>query len=477
MPKTLCGNLDTFSLGDLLQWLEINALSGRVMFTRGDVKRTIDLKRGSIIYVSSSRPDERLGFFLANRSLLPEPVVYELLAENFITGVTLTRLILAKKYLTREKLAHAVESLAVQVLLDLFHWRGSSFEFDPLFQTEDLLNIHLSLRGQVLAFQGAKSIDDSARLRPSLSMADIQAPWVKEFDEEAVTSTFWSVAESAREESMAGGGLRDRFYAFTLFASEVRRKLHEPFVPLPVFDDTAAMLQGVLEEEADPERILQISALDPFLTLDLIYLGNALLIDPRSLISTARQAADVIGGAALALYIRLLAGAETAKAPSVEKMERAVRRAALSTAVAASHISGSHSMDAELAYTLGLLEPLGGYDLLKLLVSVDFPPGSFRASALERYRSLYGRMLAQKLNLPAAHEAVLGSEGRITARSPASEQLIFLAKQMAPSDQIGREWTSEDPELADRYSDLAREPELSGRIANDASMLREILNL
>jgi hypothetical protein len=475
VPKTLCGNLDTFSLADLLQWLEINALSGRVTFTRGDVKRTIDLKRGSIIYVSSSRPDERLGFFLANRSLLPEPVVYELLAENFITGITVTRLILAKQQLPREKLAHAVESLAVQVLLDLFHWKGASFEFDPLFQTEDLLNIHLSLRGQVLAFQGAKSIDDSARLRPSTSMADIEARWVKEFEDEAVTSTFWSVAEKAPED--VGGGLRDRFYAFTLFASEVRRKLHEHFLPLPVFDDTAAMLQGVLEEGADPERILQISALDPFLTLDLIYLGNALLIDPECLVSTARQAADVIGGGALSRYVELLAGPETAKAPSAEKMERAVRRAALSTAVAASHLSGSHSMDAELAYTLGLIEPLGGYDLLKLLVSVDFPPGSFRASALERYRSLYGRVLAQKLNLPASHEAVLGSEGRITARSPASEQLIFLAKQMAPSDQIGREWTSDDPELADRYTDLSREPELSRRIAHDASMLREILNL
>jgi hypothetical protein len=474
VPKTLCGNLDTFSLADLLQWLEINALSGRVTFTRGDVKRTIDLKRGSIIYVSSSRPDERLGFFLANRSLLPEPLVYELLAENFITGVTVTRLILAKQHFAREKLAHAVESLAVQVLLDLFHWRGASFEFDPLFQTEDLLNIHLSLRGQVLAFQGAKSIDDSARIRPSTSMADVEARWVKEFDEEAVTSTFWSVAEKAPDD--VGGGLRDRFYAFQLFASEVRRKLHEHFVPLPVFDDTAAMLQGVLEEGADPERILQISALDPFLTLDLIYLGNALLIDPQSLVSTARQAADVIGGGALALYVGLLAGPETAKAPSAEKMERAVRRAALSTAVAASHLSGSHSMDAEIAYTLGLIEPLGGYDLLKLLVSVDFPPGPFRASALERYRSLYGRVLAQKLNLPASHEAVLGSEGRITARSPASEQLIFLAKQMAPTDQIGREWTSDDAELVDRYADLCRE-RLPQRIAHDASMLREILNL
>jgi len=134
-------------------------------------------------------------------------------------------------------------------------------------------------------------------------------------------------------------------------------------------------------------------------------------------------------------------------------------------------------MDAELAYTLGLIEPLGGYDLLKLLISVDFPPGGFRASALERYRSLYGLVLAQKLNLPSSHEAVLGSEGRITSQSPPSEQLIFLAKQMAPSDQIVREWTSDDPELADRYAELAREPELPGRIANDASVLREILNL
>jgi hypothetical protein len=477
VPKTLRGNLETFSLADLLQWLEINALSGRVTVTRGDVKRTIDVKKGSVVYVSSSRPDERLGFFLSNRELLAEGTVYELLAENFVTGVTLTRLILEERRLTREKLAGAVETLAVQVLLDLFHWRGASFEYDPGYETEDLLNIHLSLRGQMLAFQAAKSIDDSARFRPSVSMPDIGAPWQKDFEGDAVTETFWSVAEAAREDGHAGGGLRDRFYAFTLFANEVRRHLSEPFQPLPIFDDTAAMLRGVLDEGGDPERILQICALDPFLTLDLLYLANALLIDPENLVATARQAADVIGPPALLRYVELLARTGGAKASSAEKMERAVRRAALSTAVAASHLSGSHSVDAELAYTLGLIEPLGGYDLLKLLISVDFPPGSFRASALEQYRSLYGRVLAQKLNLPGSHEAVLGSEGRITVRSPASEQLIFLAKQMAPSDQIGREWTSDDPALADRYAELAGEPELPRRIAHDASVLREILNL
>jgi len=101
VPNTLNGNLDTFSLADLLQWLEINALSGRVTVTRGDVRRTIDFKRGAIVYVSSNRPDERLGFFLANRYLLPEPVVYELLAENFMTGAYLTRLVLDKELLSR----------------------------------------------------------------------------------------------------------------------------------------------------------------------------------------------------------------------------------------------------------------------------------------------------------------------------------------------------------------------------------------
>ena len=161
MARTLSGNLDTFSLADLLQWLEINALSGRVTVWRGEVLRTIDLKGGAIVFVSSSLPNERLGVYLTRRKVLSEAAVYELLAESFATGKNLTRLILERNLLGREKLAEAVEGLAMKILLDLFHWAGASFEFDPLFKIEDLIRIHLSLRGQVLAFHGAKAVDDS----------------------------------------------------------------------------------------------------------------------------------------------------------------------------------------------------------------------------------------------------------------------------------------------------------------------------
>ena len=190
-----------------------------------------------------------------------------------------------------------------------------------------------------------------------------------------------------------------------------------------------------------------------------------------------REAAEVVGTAALKRLVGLLADESSPKVPSGEKMEQVVRRAALSTGVAASHLSGAWKVSTDTAYTLGLLEPLGSYDLLKLLITVSFQPGPVRASTLNRFRTVFGRALARKLNLPAMHEEVLGSTGRVTAKSPASEQLIFFAKQLVPMEQIGSEWMSEDPELADRYASLSLKPDLPQLVARDAAMLRDILQL
>jgi len=479
LAKTLRGNLDTFSLADLLQWLEINALSGRVIVTRDEVTRTIDLKGGAIVFVSSSRPEERLGAFLTARSLLQEQAVYELLAESFVTGRNLTRLILERKLLTREALGEAVESLAIQILLDLFHWSGATFEFDPLYRIEDLIRIHLSLRGQVLAFHGAKSLDDSGEIKPpkaSSAKADMLA-WEQEFSPEVLAESFWSILDTLPGDRFTPAELRGHFLSFHQFAERVRKRLLEPVRLFPLYDDTGAMLRQALQEGAGPERIVQIAALDPFLTADVLYLANALRTEPARLVGTVREAAEVVGAPAMTRLVGLLADPGTPKLPSAEKMEQVVRRAALSTAVAASHLSQAWDMSTDLAYTLGLLELLGSYDLLKLLMRVSFQPGPVRAPTLNRFRTVFGRALARKLNLPRMHEEVLGSTGRVTAKSPASEQLIFFAKQLAPTEQIGSEWMSEDPELADRYASLPLKPGLPQLVERDAAMLRDILQL
>ena len=81
------------------------------------------------------------------------------------------------------------------------------------------------------------------------------------------------------------------------------------------------------------------------------------------------------------------------------------------------------------------------------------------------------------MNLPEPFADVLGSDGQVSSQSPVAEQLVFFAKQMVAAEQVGREWTSEDPELADRYSSLTGDDHLAERIAADAAALREVLGL
>jgi hypothetical protein len=474
VSKTLSGNLNTFSLADLLQWLEINALSGRVTLRRGDVARTIDLKEGAIVFVSSTRPSERLGVFLANRLVLPEATIYELLAESFATRRNLTRLILERQLLSREKLAAAVESLAIEILLDLFRWKNAIFEFDPSDRVEDLIRIHLSLRGQVLAFHGVKSLDETTKdLADSSAAHEAGALWEREFRPEALNAAFWSMIDGLPGETPAVSALRDGYSAFAKYAEKIHARLCDPARLYPVYDDIASLLRTALAEGGDPERLVSIAALDPFFTVDLLYLANALRPERVSVTASAREAAAAVGPDALRRLAALLADPGTPKVAAADRMEALIRRSALSTAVAASHVAASQEFTPDAAYTLGMIEVLGSYDLLKLLLDVPFPPGRMRADALGRFRSVFGRVLARKLNLPKEHEDVLGSTGRVALGSTRGELLVFFAKQMVATDQIGPEWMSEDPALAERFAALSLDPALPQVIARDAERLRE----
>src|SRR5215467_2285814 len=197
MTEHFRGRLEVFGLADLLQWMELNRRSGRLTVTRGHDRRTLDWKEGEIVYVSGSLPRHRLGVHLLRSGSLPAATLYELLARNMTTQENLTRLILDMNHDTLDGLSLRVEELARKLLFEIFEWREANFEYDPSYRVQPILRIGLTLRGQALAFQGVKQLDDTHRLSRKARRENWEAAdaWVLPFSPDGVEEHFWEATE------------------------------------------------------------------------------------------------------------------------------------------------------------------------------------------------------------------------------------------------------------------------------------------
>ena len=212
MTEHFRGRLEVFGLADLLQWMELNRRSGRLTVTRGHDRRTLDWKEGEIVYVSGSLPRHRLGVHLLRSGALPAATLYELLARNMTTQENLTRLILDMNHDTLDGLSLRVEELARKLLFEIFEWREANFEYDPTYRVQPILRIGLTLRGQALAFQGVKQLDDTHRLsrkerRETWEAADA---WVLPFLPDGIEEHFWEAAERMGHDARPARGPRPR---------------------------------------------------------------------------------------------------------------------------------------------------------------------------------------------------------------------------------------------------------------------------
>ena len=355
----------------------------------------------------------------------------------------------------------------IEILLDLFRWTNAVFEFDPTYRIEDLIRIHLSLRGQVLAFHGVKSLDETSK-RPHRLVRRPRSGRALGARVPAGGRRCLVLVDgrgAPRRDAPRLRPSRRLTRPSRQFGEKIHTRLREPARLYPVYDDVAALLRdrsrrggrsGAPRPDRRarpvPRRWTSSISRTPFAPTG------------RRRTASAREAAAAVGPEALRRLAGLLADPATPKVPAADRMEGLVRRSALSTAVAASHIPSAEEFSAR-----GGLHARARRDPRKLRSpqAADQHPLPARADAgirPRRFRAVFGRVLARKLNLPRHHEDVLGTTGIVRIQSSSSERLIFFAKQMILTDQIGPEWTSEDPALAERF---ASHDEGSGPPADD----------
>jgi HDOD domain. len=447
MSEQLRGRLEVFGFADLLQWMELNRRSGRLTVIRGADRRALDWKDGEIVYVSGALARHRLGIHLLRTGALPAPVLHELLAKSFTGGGNLSRLILDGGHDTHDGLSLRVEELARRLLFEMFDWREASFEYDPDYAVERILRIGLSMRGQALALQGAKNLDDKRRVGRDRRRGAPSDPRDFPLGRRDVSERYWDLMEEIGRPIAPDEGRR-LFRVFHEFAHRVRELAGERVTMRPVYTDTVAMLAELARQSPfDATAVVSVAALDPDLTLDLLILANALTADREHAVGTVPEAVDRLGPGPTRALIERLCSPDFIQVRESNRVARALRRASVAAAIAAGRYAERFGIGRERGYTLGLLHGICYSEMLEVLGTTDFTPGPFRVAALEGYRPILGARRAEAWGLPLDFQAVVSDDG---ADPSAASTLVRTARSVVPAcalGQLGQE--TGDPLLAE----------------------------
>ena len=461
LTNDLRGRLEVFGFADLLQWMELNRRSGRLALAQGRDRRILDWRDGEIAYVSGTIPRHRLGVHLLRSGALPAATLYELLARNFTSDKNLTRLILEGGHDTHDGLSLRVEELARRLLFEMFGWSEAEFEYDPDYLVQPFLRIGLTLRGQALAFQGVKNLDDSERRRGRRKKEDAET-WDSPFEPQETQDRFWDLLERT-EGSIVPEEAHKLSRAFRDFADRVRELAERTAAMRPVFEDTAGLLRELLKKAPlDPAAVVPVAALDPWLTLDLLILANSLSVDRDNAVGTVPDAIERLGASAVTVLVDRLVATDFHRIPDSDGAARALRRASVAAAIAAGRYAERYGMTRERGYTLGLLHTVCYGEILELFRTLEFPAGPFRAAVLDAYRMPLGVRLAEAWSLPPDFQSVISDDG---ADPSEAASLVRTARATVPGCAIGA---------------LARErvdPLLTEEIGAEVNMVFQFLGL
>lgn len=129
--KPIVGDLKTISLYNIVEAVEVQVKTGRLVVSRAGIAKTFFFEDGEMVFVTSTRPGERLGEFLSATGCLDVARMESLLTESRHRGERFTADLLTAKVFERKELESSLCQLVVRALADALNWEDGSFELHP----------------------------------------------------------------------------------------------------------------------------------------------------------------------------------------------------------------------------------------------------------------------------------------------------------------------------------------------------------
>lgn len=160
----LYGNLSTFPVTDLLQWVENARKSGILEVERNHVNKCVVFRAGRIVSVSSNDPPSLLGQVLLARGVIDEATLRAALARQETEGGNLGAILIASGAVTEREVLEQISAKAEETVYSLFDCADAFFQFHEDGDAPRNL-IEVDLRIQDVLLRGLKRFDEMRRIR------------------------------------------------------------------------------------------------------------------------------------------------------------------------------------------------------------------------------------------------------------------------------------------------------------------------
>jgi hypothetical protein len=174
----LQGNLEDFSLAEILQLIALQRKSGVLKLTSNEANAVLFFEKGNIVSVTDRREkksDPLLEFLVSTERLTAEQ------AEQICT-IRLQgkkdplEVIITGGYLTSKQLSEGVEAHARELLPKLLAWKTGHYFFSGDEKTVARLFFKVPMRTEALLIESMRRLDESARIKQLYSPSLILRP-------------------------------------------------------------------------------------------------------------------------------------------------------------------------------------------------------------------------------------------------------------------------------------------------------------
>jgi hypothetical protein len=175
----LQGNLDDFSLPEILQLIAVQQKSGVLKLTAGEDVAVIFFEAGKIVSMRDRRRNARdpLKPFLVRTGRLSEAQLKQIETIEAESRRELTDILLSGNYLSSDELTHVLEQQIQDTLHQLLTWKSGSYHFSGDARTVPKFAVNVRLNTEGLLMESMRRIDESTRYKETFtSLAMVLRP-------------------------------------------------------------------------------------------------------------------------------------------------------------------------------------------------------------------------------------------------------------------------------------------------------------